>query len=65
MEVKNNKELRERLQDIFDEVKVASHTIESGKEVVAHRQLQGTRAKLVTLIEWVIKEFPDVVKDAT
>lgn len=54
MEIRN--ELVMRLQDVFDDVKMSSTLIEAGKEVFAHRQLQGVRTKLVNLIEWANKE---------
>lgn len=53
------KELIMRLQDVFDDVKMSSTLLEAGKEIFAHRQLQGVRTKLVTLIEWTSKEFPE------
>jgi len=52
-------ELLMRVQDVFDDVKMSSTLLESGKEVFAHRQLQGVRTKLINLIEWMNKDFPD------
>lgn len=53
------KELILKMQDVFDDVKMSSTILEAGKEVAAHRQLQGVRTKLVNLIEWISKELPD------
>lgn len=52
-------ELLLRAQDVFDDVKMSSTLLESGKEIFAHRQLQGVRTKLVNLIEWINKDFPE------
>ncbi len=52
-------ELLMRVQDVFDDVKMSSTLLESGKEIFAHRQLQGVRSKLVNLIEWVSKGYPE------
>ncbi len=52
-------ELIMRMQDVFDDVKMSSTLLEAGKEIHAHRQLQGVRSKLVNLIEWVNKGYPN------
>lgn len=52
-------ELLLRVQDVFDDVKMSSTLLESGKEIFAHRQLQGVRTKLVNMIEWINKGFPE------
>jgi len=56
---KVKKELILKVQDVFDDVKMSSTVLEAGKEIAAHRQLQGVRTKLVNLIEWISKEFPE------
>lgn len=48
-----------RLQDIFDDVKMANCLVESGKEVPCDRKLQGVRTKLVNLMEAINKEMPE------
>lgn len=58
-------ELIMRMQDVFDDVKMSSTLLEAGKEIFAHRQLQGVRTKLVNLIEWANKEFPEDVATTT
>lgn len=52
-------ELMGRLQHVLSDAKMTNHYIEDGKEVLAHRQLQGVRAKLVNLIEWVHNDLAD------
>lgn len=48
-----------RLQDIFDDVKMANHLVEAGKEIPCDRRLQGVRTKLVNLMEAINKEMPE------
>ncbi len=52
-------ELLLRVQDVFDDVKMSSTLLEAGKEIFAHRQLQGVRTKLINMIEWMNKDFPE------
>ncbi|MHA2279327.1 MAG: hypothetical protein ACXAC5_00340 [Promethearchaeota archaeon] len=53
MEMTIRAELIARAQDVLSDTKLASSHVENGKEVLAHRQLQGVRTKLVNLIEWL------------
>ena len=55
MEEMMKNELVVRLQDVFDDVKMSSTLLEAGKEVFAHRQLQGVRKKLSDVIIELIK----------
>ncbi len=48
-----------RLQDVFSDIKWANNLVEEGKEVPAHRKLQGVRAKLLCIMELVNKQMPD------
>lgn len=49
------------LQEVFNDTKMASTLLESGKEIATYQKLQGVRAKLVKLIEWTNADFPENV----
>lgn len=51
-------ELLKQLSDLICDIKLASVLVENGKEVPCFHKLQGSRAKLLNLVEFV-KRIPD------
>lgn len=50
-----------RLSDIFSDVRLANSLVDEGKEVHTSRRLQGARTKILSLMEDIKNEFPDIL----
>ena len=54
--------MMKRMQDIFGDIKWTEHLVEDGKDVTAHRKLQGIKAKMLATMEMVKVEMPDNIE---
>lgn len=58
----NKKECSERIRSVLNDAKITSNYLEDGKEIFAHRQLQGIRTKLINILKWLEEESQDVAQ---
>lgn len=51
-----------RMQDMFGDLKWTEHLVEDGKDVPAHRKLQGLKAKMLATMDLVKEKMPDNIE---